>query len=265
MNNLRALLEIQNLKTFFKIKKGFFNGDSEIVKAIDGVNLTVYEGDVVGIVGESGAGKSTLAHTIMGLYPEYSGKILFDGELVETKQDFKKFRQDVQLIFQDFLGALNPRFTVYQTILEPLKLRKILKQHLKEEVYVLLEKVGLSNQIENRYPHSLSGGQKQRIQIARSLALNPKLLICDEITSALDVSIQTQIINLLLELKQKYQISFLVITHDLSLVRYFSNRVVVMHQGKVVEVGNTEQVLFSPKHSYTQKLVNSIPIIDMEF
>ena len=259
-----ALLEVKNLKIYYPIgKKGLFSREEQkYVKAVDDVSFEVEEGTVLGIVGESGCGKSSLAKGIMMLNPVLSGQILLNGVdlLSLNKRNLKKERQNFQMIFQDPEASLNPRLTVGEIIEEPLQVYKNLsKKELRYKVQELMEQVGLSPYMIRRYPHEFSGGQRQRICIARSLSLNPKLIVCDEAVSALDVSIQSQIINLLNELKDRLGLTYLFISHDLAVTRYISDQIMVMYLGKTVEFGKTEDVMLSPTHPYTKALISAVP------
>ena len=239
------------------------------LKAVDGVSFDLYEGETLGIVGESGCGKSTLARAIIRLLPTLSGKVLWMGKqdiLQTSDQQMNEIRRSVQMIYQDPLASLNPRMTIGQIIAEPLTTHypKTPKAEVKERVKQMIEKVGLlPNQI-NRYPHEFSGGQCQRIGIARALILRPKLIICDEPVSALDVSIQAQVINLLMEIQQEMGLSLIFIAHDLSVVRHISNRIMVLYLGNVAEVSPAEELYLNPRHPYTQALISAVPIPDPE-
>ncbi len=239
------------------------------LKAVDGVSFDLYEGETLGIVGESGCGKSTLARAIIRLLPTLSGKVLWMGKqdiLQTSDQQMNEIRRSVQMIYQDPLASLNPRMTIGQIIAEPLTTHypKTPKAEVKERVKQMIEKVGLlPNQI-NRYPHEFSGGQCQRIGIARALILRPKLIICDEPVSALDVSIQAQVINLLMEIQQEMGLSLIFIAHDLSVVRHISNRIMVLYLGNVAEVSPAEELYLNPRHPYTRALISAVPIPDPE-
>lgn len=259
-----ALLEVKNLKIYYPIgKKGVFSKEEQKhVKAVNDVSFEVEQGTVLGIVGESGCGKSSLAKGIMNLTPVLSGKILLDGVdlLSLNKKDLKKERKNFQMIFQDPEASLNPRLTVGEIIAEPLQVYENLsKKELQYKVQELMEQVGLSPYMIRRYPHEFSGGQRQRICIARSLSLNPKLIVCDEAVSALDVSIQSQIINLLNELKDRLGLTYIFISHDLAITRYISDHIMVMYLGKTVEFGKTKDVMLSPMHPYTKALISAVP------
>jgi peptide/nickel transport system ATP-binding protein len=256
------ILEIQDLNIYFTASGGFFNRNKHIVKAVDGVSLYLKKGEILGLVGESGCGKSTLIRGALQLIKPTSGQVLY-RDLDLTTADAKtiqKSREKIQLIFQDPFGSLNSRLKVFDIIAEPLvNFFNPPGNELKDRVYQLLDEVGLNRDWANRYPHQFSGGQRQRIGIARALSVNPEILFCDEPISALDVSIQAQIINLLQELQQKHQLSIIFISHDLSVVRQISDRIAVMYQGKIVEVAEAEKIYTNAAHPYTQSLLNSIP------
>ena len=259
----QTILEIKNLNVHFPTKKNLFGRATQFFKAVDDVSFTVQQGDIVGLVGESGCGKTTLGRTILQLIKPSSGKILLEGkDITEIKAStLRNMRKDLQIVFQDPYGSLNPRITIGNAILEPLKVHSVLNntKQRREKVMELLEKVNLNTDHFNRYPHQFSGGQRQRICIARALALNPSFLIFDEAVSALDVSVQAQVLNLLNDLKKDFGFTSIFISHDLSVVHYLCNRILVMHKGKIVEAGEADQVYYHPKNEYTQKLVNSIP------
>ncbi len=265
INTNGYLLKVDDLKTYFPIKKGLLQWTVGYVKAVDGVSFAVKAGQSLGLVGESGCGKTTIARTIVRLIPATSGKIVFDAMdvLSAKKKDLKRFRKEVSIIFQDPYGSLNPRMTVGNIIGEPLKVQKgINGSELAEQVTGLLSKVGLASEYINRYPHEFSGGQRQRIGVARALAVEPKLVICDEPVSALDVSIQSQILNLLKDLQDEFGLTFLFIAHDLAVVEFFCDVIVVMYMGKIVERAESKELYRNPLHPYTRVLMSSIPKVD---
>lgn len=256
------LLEIKNLNVSYKTKKGLI-GKIQTVHAVNNVSLDIQKGEILAIAGESGCGKSTLAKAIMKLVQSDSGEILLNGENVlnlKHNKDLKKFYQKVQMIFQNPYSSLNPKMKIGEILKEPLIINTNLK---KEEITKIVEekikKVGLDKSALNLYPHEFSGGQRQRIAIARSLILNPEFIIADEPVSALDVSIQAQIINLLKQLKEDFNLTFLFISHDLSVIKYLSDRIAIMYLGEVVEIGRTEEIFKNPKHPYTKALLSSVP------
>lgn len=260
------LLSVENLSVVFN--QGIKKGSNKELQALKDVSFGVAEGEILGVVGESGCGKSTLARAILQLQAVTQGKVKWQGQdLAEiSKNDKKALHENIQLIFQDPLDALNPRMTVAQIIAEPLYNLKpeLSRQQIQQTVVDLMLSMGLQEQQKNRYPHEFSGGQCQRIGIARAMILNPKLLICDEPVSALDVSIQAQIINLLMDLKEKTGMSMIFISHDLSIVRQVCDRVLVLYKGEIVESGNAEDIYKNPQHEYTKKLLDSIPLADPE-
>ena len=263
----KALLEVLNLKKYYPIRSGIFGRIVGYVKAVDGVSFMIGYGKVLGLVGESGCGKTTVAKCILRLVEPTAGSILFEGkDLVKIKgKELKKQRKYIQAVFQNPFLSLNPRLKVKNIIAEPLTTHmKLARAEVMKRVKKLLELVGLPTTIANRYPHELSGGQAQRVAIARAIALNPKLVILDEPTSALDVSVQAQILNLLAELKDKLNLSYLIISHDLSVVRYISDDVAVMYLGKIVEISETEELFENPTHPYTQALLSAVPEPDPE-
>jgi peptide/nickel transport system ATP-binding protein len=255
-----TILQVKNLKKFFKTRKGMLH-------AVDDVSFDLEVGKTLGVVGESGCGKSTLGRTIIRLLEPTSGEIFFEGQDI-TKfkgKDLKEFRKNIQMIFQDPFSSLDPRKTVSQIIAEPINLNKLAKDRkdLEQQTYRLMETVGLAHRLFNTYPHQLDGGRRQRIGIARALALHPKILICDEPVSALDVSIQAQILNLLKELQEDQNLTSIFITHDLSVVYNFSDHVAVMYLGRVVEKAPAEELFRNPMHPYTKALLSAIPIPDI--
>lgn len=259
------LLEIENLNVDYKEKKGF-TGKEQIIHAVNSLNLTVRKGEILAIAGESGCGKSTLAKAIMKLAEPNKGRIIFSGEDISKQKslaDIRNYYNNVQIIFQNPYSSLNPKMKIGDILNEPLYINTNLnKEEIKKIVLQKLEQVGLDESVLNRYPHEFSGGQRQRIAIARSLVLNPELIIADEPVSALDVSIQAQIINLIKELKGKLNLTFIFISHDLSVIRYISDRIAVMYLGEIVELGSTKEIFEYPKHPYTQALLSSVPKFD---
>jgi len=260
------LLKVENLKMWFPITQGIVIqrhiGD---IKAVDGISFFIRRGETLGLVGESGCGKSTTGRAILQLYRPTAGDVYFEGEnLCKLKgEKLRRMRRKMQMIFQDPYASLNPRMTVGSIIGEPLEVHNILKgKALKERVQELLQVVGLNPYFINRYPHEFSGGQRQRIGVARALAVNPSFIVCDEPISALDVSIQAQIINLLEELQEKFNLTYLFIAHDLSVVRHISNRVAVMYLGKIMELTDRDTLYNDPRHPYTQALLSAVPIPD---
>ncbi|NWF97618.1 MAG: ATP-binding cassette domain-containing protein [Nitrospirae bacterium] len=258
------IIEVINLKKYFACNQSFW-GVKRWLKAVDDISFSVKKGGVFSIVGESGSGKSTVARLLLRLITPTSGKILFKGKDIQffKGDSLKEFRKSIQIIFQDPFASLNPRMTVYDSISEPLKIHRIVhKMEIKNKVVEILNKVGLQADILNRYPHEFSGGQRQRICIARALAISPEIIVADEPLSALDVSIQAQILNILQELQKNSGISFVFISHDLRVVKYFSDEVAVMYLGKIVEKAKTEDIFNKPLHPYTIELLSSIPVIE---
>jgi oligopeptide/dipeptide ABC transporter ATP-binding protein len=259
---MKPLLEVVDLKKHFPIKKNFLGG-KQVVKAVDGVNLTIFEGETVSIVGESGCGKSTTGRCILRLIEPSSGKVIFQGKniLDLNSKDLRKIRKEMQIVFQDPFASLNPRKTIRQILMEPLIIHGIGKKSERENmIEEIIEKVGLNRSHLSLYPHEFSGGQRQRIGIARALILRPKLMILDEPVSALDVSVQAQILNLLKDLQKEYHLTYLFISHDLSVVRHISDRVIVMYLGKVVEIAEKHSLYKEPNHPYSKILLSSVPI-----
>jgi len=257
------ILSIKNVKTHFPVKSGFFGKVKDYVKAVDDVSFDVYPGETLGLVGESGCGKTTLGRTILRLIEPTAGEIIFKGEnLVQLNpEDMRDIRKHLQIIFQDPYSSLNPRITIGEAIIEPMKVHKILAndKERKEKVMELLKRVNMEEKHYYRYPHEFSGGQRQRICIARALGLNPQFIICDESVSALDVSIQAQVLNLLNELKRDFHFTYIFISHDLSVVKFMSDRMVVMNMGKVEEMGDADAIYENPQTEYTRKLISAIP------
>jgi oligopeptide transport system ATP-binding protein len=260
------ILELRDIKTHFPVSQGFiFKRLVGTVKAVDGVSLSIGRGEVVGLVGESGCGKSTLARTIMQLLPTTAGTVILEGRNLTTGslEDVRRVRRDLQMVFQDPYASLNPRMTVFDTLAEPLRVHEVCAEaDVPARVSRLMELVGLAPRFLRKYPHEFSGGQRQRIAIARALALEPKVIIADEPVSALDVSIQAQILNLLADLSRRMNLSLIFIAHDLSVVKHISDRVAVMYLGRIVELGTATEVIEHPVHPYTRALVSAIPTPD---
>ena len=257
MSEQKALLEVKGLKKYFSTPRGMLH-------AVDDVSFTLDKGKTLGVVGESGCGKSTTGRAILRLLEPTGGEVLFEGEDLNklNKEEMRKKRKDLQIIFQDPFSSLNPRKTISQTIAEALKLNKIVtdKQQMQQRVLELMETVGLAERLYNTYPHELDGGRRQRIGIARALAVNPKFIVCDEPVSALDVSIQAQILNLMEDLQEKMGLTYMFITHDLSVVHHFSNDIAVMYLGKLIEKAPSDELFKNPTHPYTQALLSAIPL-----
>ncbi len=256
------ILQVRGLKKYFPVRSGLFSKISAWVKAVDDVTFDIYPGETFGLVGESGCGKTTVGRTILRLMEPTSGEAIFEGNNIfdMNSKTLRATRRRMQIVFQDPYSSLNPRMTVGSIVGEPLLVHKLAKgQDLTDNVYQLLNKVGLRPEHYSRYPHEFSGGQRQRIGIARALALNPKFIVCDEAVSALDVSIQAQIINLLKDLQDEYHLSYLFITHDLNVVEYIANRIAVMYLGKLAEVAPSETLFSNPKHPYTKALLSANP------
>lgn len=262
------ILVVRNLKKYFPIRAGLLRRVVGFVKAVDDVSFEVYEGMTLGLVGESGSGKTTVGRTILRLIEPTAGEVIFEGkDIAHLKPaELRPYRRDMQMIFQDPYGSLNPRMTVGEIIAEPLIVHtKMSKAEIEKRVYELLEIVGLRPEYARRYPHEFSGGQRQRIGIARALALNPKFIVADEPVSALDVSIQAQVINLMIDLQTNYNIAFLFIAHDLSVVKHMSDYVAVMYLGKIMEYGKNEHIFEQPRHPYTQALLSAVPVPDPDY
>ncbi len=264
MNNDDIILDVKDLKVWFPtIQSSSLLGKKAYVKAVNGVNFSVKKGEVLGVVGESGCGKSTIGRAILNLDHKTDGEILWLGNSIDEKS-IKNIRSDLQVIFQDPVASLNPRMTVFDIIAEPLitHRKNLSKADVKKEVLDIMDKVGLLPQMINRYPHEFSGGQAQRIGIARAMILKPKLVICDEAVSALDVSIQAQILNLLKDLQEEFELSLIFISHNLSVVHHISDRILVLYLGRVMEVAQTDDLVFDSKHPYTKALISAVPIAD---
>lgn len=259
----KPLLQVTDLCTWYPINNGLFGKATDYVKAVDQINFEVFPGETLGLVGESGCGKTTLGRTILRLIQPTSGSIFFNGQDIThiSKSELRKLRKDIQIVFQDPYASLNPKLSIGQSILEPLQVHKILNNDTerKQKVLELLNKVGLKEEHFNRYPHEFSGGQRQRVVIARALALKPRFIICDESVSALDVSVQAQVLNLLKDLQAEFGLTYIFISHDLAVVKHISDRILVMNKGKIEEEGFPEQIFYHPKAEYTKKLIDAIP------
>lgn len=259
----KPILEVKNIKKYFAKRKGFLKRKTAYIKAVDEVSFEVYPGETMGLVGESGCGKTTLGRSILRLIEPTAGEVIFDGKDVTKlkRKELQKLRKEIQIIFQDPYSSLNPRITIGEAIIEPMRLHGVLKNNKqrKEKVIELLETVNLKAAHFERYPHEFSGGQRQRISIARTLALEPKFIICDESVSALDVSVQAQVLNLLNDLKKKFDLTYIFISHDLSVVKFMSDRIIVMKKGKIEEIDYAEEIYENQKTEYTRKLIDSIP------
>ncbi|RYL95207.1 dipeptide ABC transporter ATP-binding protein [Sporolactobacillus sp. THM7-4] len=261
------ILEVKDLKKFFYAHKGLIGNHRQEIKAVDGINFSVFRGETLGIVGESGCGKSTMGRAILQLQKPTEGSVTFEGiELTRLKNHkLRKLRKDIQMIFQDPFGSLNPRMTVGAMLKETVQTHHVVKSNeTKEYVENMLEQVGLKKSFYSRYPHEFSGGQRQRISIARALAVKPKMIVCDEAVSALDVSVQAQILNLLQRLKKQYGLTYLFISHDLSVVKHISDRVAVMYLGQIVELADKKEMFNNPLHPYMKALLSAIPLVNQE-
>jgi oligopeptide transport system ATP-binding protein len=257
------LLEVRDLKTYFPVRTGVFRRHTDDVRAVDGVSFSVEPGTTVGLVGESGSGKSTIGKTILKLVPATGGQVLFHGRdvLPMPEREFRPLRREMQMIFQDPFGSLNPRHTILQIVGEALEIHfpKMNRSERRERVAELMRQVGLKPEMMERYPHEFSGGQRQRIGIARALAVKPKFIVCDEPVSALDVSVQAQIVNLLQDLQEELGLTYLFIAHDLAVVEHISDHVLVMYRGKIVESASAEAIYADPQHEYTKNLLAAVP------
>jgi oligopeptide transport system ATP-binding protein len=263
--DVAPLLEVKDLKMHFPVRRGILQRVVDHVRAVDGVSFSIKPGETLGLVGESGCGKTTVGRTILRLIPATSGSVHYDGQSVfdMNATELRAVRRKMQIIFQDPAGSLNPRMRVGRIVGEPLEVHGIASgDKLREHVEVLLERCGLWRQAADRYPHEFSGGQRQRIGIARALALEPKLIVCDEPTSALDVSIQSQILNLLSDLQDEFELSFLFISHDMAVIHHVCARIAVMLDGKIVEEGDRTKIIEEPQHPYTQALLSAVPEAD---
>ena len=264
---MQTLVDVEDIVKYFPVKGGIFSKVIDQVHAVDKVSFEIKEGETLGLVGESGCGKTTLGRTVLKLIEQNSGKISFNGQDITHiwGKELRDMRKDMQIVFQNPFSSLNPRMTIKRIVGEPLLVNGVAKgEDLRKRVLELLDLVGLKPEHMNRYPHEFSGGQRQRICIARSIALHPKFMVLDEPTSALDVSVQAQILNLLMDLQKKLGMTYLMISHDLSVVKHISNRIAVMYLGKIVEIGDTEEVFKKPLHPYTQALMSAVPIPDPE-
>jgi peptide/nickel transport system ATP-binding protein len=259
----KKILEVKNLKTYFPINKSLFGKPTEFVKAVDDVTFDVYEGETLGLVGESGCGKTTLGRTILRLVEPTAGLISYKKRDITTVSDkeMRLLRSDMQIIFQDPYSSLNPQITIGEAIIEPMKVHGLYNsdKERKDRAMDLIKRVNLTEKQFYRYPHEFSGGQRQRICIARALALNPNFIICDESVSALDVSVQAQVLNLLNDLKKEFKFTYIFISHDLSVVKFMSDRMIVMNKGRIEEMGDADDICYNPQSEYTHKLINSIP------
>lgn len=258
-----SLLEVQNLRTWFPVTSGLLRRHSGDIKAVDDVSFAVEEGTTVGLVGESGSGKTTIGRTILKLTPATGGAIRFEGRdiLPLSERQFRPLRREMQMIFQDPFGSLNPRLSIQSIVAEPLEIHfpAMTRSERRDRVADLLRQVGLKPEMMTRYPHEFSGGQRQRIGIARALAVKPRFIVCDEPVSALDVSVQAQIVNLLQDLQEELKLTYLFIAHDLAVVQHISNHVLVMYRGKIVESASAEAIYADPQHDYTKKLLSAVP------
>ncbi len=258
-----SLLEVRNLEVYFPIRTGIFRRHTGDVKAVDGVSFNVEAGTTVGLVGESGSGKTTIGRALLKLIPATGGEVLYEGKniLPMGETEFRHYRREMQMIFQDPFGSLNPRLSIFQIIGEALEIHfpKLTRNDRRERVADLMKKVGLKSEMMERYPHEFSGGQRQRIGIARALAVEPKFIVCDEPVSALDVSVQAQIVNLLQDLQEQLGLTYLFIAHDLAVVEHISDQVLVMYHGKIVESATAEAIYENPQHEYTKKLLAAVP------
>ena len=256
------LVDVRHLKEYFPINTGFFK--TTPLKAVDDVSFTIQRGETLGLVGESGCGKTTVGRTVLHLYEPTDGEVIYDGKPIKTKEDIKQFRTKSTMVFQDPYSSLNPRMTVSDIIGEPLDVHHMYnsRQEREQRILELMDRVGLNSEHASRYAHEFSGGQRQRIGIARALAVNPEFIVCDEPVSALDVSIQAQVINMFGELQEEMGLTYLFIAHDLLVVRHISNRIAVMYLGKMVELASADEIYDHPLHPYTKSLISAVPIPD---
>ena len=261
--NAKPLLVVDHLKTYFPIRSGLLQRVTSHFKAVDDVSFHIGSGETLGLVGESGCGKTTVGRTLLRLQPASGGRVIFDGHDVfeASGGELQRLRRDMQIVFQDPAGSLNPRMRIAAIVGEPLVIHGMVssKAELRERVESLLERCGMPRAAADRYPHEFSGGQRQRIGIARALALEPKFIVCDEPTSALDVSIQAQVINLLKDLQDEFQLSYLFISHDMAVIQHVCKRIAVMYKGKIVEEGSRDEIIENPQHRYTQSLLSAVP------
>jgi len=267
MTDREVLLEIHHLKAYFPVKRKSMKEEKKVVKAVDDISIDIYRGETLGIVGESGSGKSTFGRTILKLIEPTAGEILYKGQAIHhlKGRHLQTYRNDMQMIFQDPFASLNPRMRIGTIIEEPMALQWTLsKEQRKKRVKELLQKVGLPEDAMHKYPHEFSGGQRQRIGIARALAINPEFIIADEPVSALDVSIQSQVLNLMMDLQDEFQLTYLFISHDLSVVKHISDRVAVLYLGRIVELGTKTELYANPLHPYTQALLSAIPVVNFD-
>ena len=262
MSDNHPLIEVKNLKEYFNINTGLFR--SKPLKAVDDVSFFINKGETLGLVGESGCGKTTVGRTILHLYKPTGGEVWYDGKLIKSRSDIKEFRKKATMVFQDPYSSLNPRMTVSDIIGEPLDVHKLYsnKKEREEKILQFMDYVGLNSEHASRYAHEFSGGQRQRIGIARSLAVNPDFIVCDEPVSALDVSIQAQVINMFDELQEKLGLTYLFIAHDLLVVRHISDRIAVMYLGHIVELADAEEIYNHPLHPYSKSLLSAVPVPD---
>lgn len=263
MSNQNVVFEIKDLEKRYEISRGLFT-KPQVINAVNKISFEVFQGETYSIVGESGCGKSTTAKMLLNIETPTSGKIFFKGKDISTfnNEEWKEYRKKVQIIFQDPYSSLNPRWKVGEIIAEPLKLNtELSKKDIEEKVYAIMKRVGLEKDWYERYPHQFSGGQRQRIGIARALVLNPEVIVCDEPVSALDVSIQAQVLNLLLDLQEEFDLTYVFISHDLAVVEHISDRIMVMYYGDVVELSSVDDLFANPKAEYTKKLLSAIPTV----
>ncbi|MDA8337036.1 MAG: dipeptide ABC transporter ATP-binding protein [Peptococcaceae bacterium] len=262
------LLTVHDLKKYFPIRRGVLQRTVGHVRAVDGVGFSVRSGETLGVVGESGCGKSTMGRAVLRLVEPSAGRIVFDGKdvLKLTPGEMRRMRREMQIVFQDPYASLNPRYSIGKTLMEPMIVHKLFtREERMKRVYSLLEKVGLDPDYANHFPHEFSGGMRQRVGIARALALNPRLVVLDEPVAALDVSVQSQVLNLLEDLQKEFNLTYIFITHDLSVVRHISNRVMVMYLGNMAELADVEELFAQPRHPYTRALLSAVPIPDPDY